>query len=76
MFSLQKVHMFQRSVEAVIQRLSEAERSGGSLSAQGVGAKTDADIYAFRNQLKASLSRCVHRHSSKADRARRLLAYC
>ena len=33
-------------------RLSEAERSVGSLSALGVSAKTDADINNFRNQLK------------------------
>ena len=49
---LQKVHMFQRSVEAVTQKLTEAERGGGFLSTLGVNAKTDADIHAFRNQLK------------------------
>lgn len=42
-----------------MQRISEAERSGGSLCAQGVGAKTDADIHDFRNQLKESFSQFV-----------------
>ena len=51
---IQKVHMLQRSVEAVTQKLTEAERDGGSLSTLNTGAKTNADIHALRNQLKVS----------------------
>ncbi len=54
--SFQKVHLFQRSVESVRQRLAEAERGGATLSAMGANAKAEADVQAFRNQLKVRYS--------------------
>jgi hypothetical protein len=44
--------MFQRSVESVKQRLSEAERAATSLSSLGATAKAETDVQIFRNQLK------------------------
>lgn len=54
---LPKVHTFQKSVEAVMQRLSEAERAQASLSNTAMSTManstaTESEILLFRNQLK------------------------
>ncbi len=57
-FHLQKVHMFNKSLEAVMLRLVEAERSQQGLakvSQQAVakgGGVTESEVQVFRNQLK------------------------
>ena len=55
-----KVHTFQKSLEAVMQRLAEAERTQTALSnttmaKMNSGATaTESEILFFRNQLKVS----------------------
>ena len=57
---LPKVHTFQKSLEAVMQRLAEAERTQTALSnttmaKMNSGATaTESEILFFRNQLKVS----------------------
>jgi regulator of replication initiation timing len=56
---LPKVHTFQKSVEAVMQRLGEAERTQSALSNTAMtamnngGTASESEILLFRNQLKA-----------------------
>ncbi|XP_059082484.1 dystrophin-like [Tigriopus californicus] len=50
--TLPKVHMFQKSVEAVMLKLTEVERSQVTLNNIGANANTESDIQVFRNQLK------------------------
>ena len=60
--TLQKVHTFQKSVEAVMLRLGDAERAQQNLSNTTMatmtngGAATESEIQLFRNQLKVSVS--------------------
>ena len=51
---LQKVHTFQKSLEAVLQRLGEAEIGQNTLTNAGSIAGTESEILFFRNQLKVS----------------------
>ena len=53
-FILQKVHTFQKSLEAVLQRLGEAEIGQNTLTNAGNIAGTENEILLFRNQLKVS----------------------
>eukprot|EP00095_Tigriopus_kingsejongensis_P011403 snap_masked-scaffold68_size422247-processed-gene-3.15 protein:Tk11403 transcript:snap_masked-scaffold68_size422247-processed-gene-3.15-mRNA-1 annotation:"isoforms a c f g h-like" len=50
--TLPKVHMFQKSVEAVMHKLTEVERSQTTLNNIGTNANSESDIQVFRNQLK------------------------
>ena len=52
--SMQKVHTFQKSLEAVLQRLGEAEIGQNTLTNAGNIAGTENEILLFRNQLKVS----------------------
>ena len=52
--SLQKVHTFQKSLEAVLQRLAEAEIGQNTVTNAGSIAGTESEILFFRNQLKVS----------------------
>ena len=62
---LPKVHTFQKSVEAVMQRLAEAERTQTALSNTTMakmnsgGTATESEILFFRNQLKVCCKRTV-----------------
>ena len=49
---LQKVHTFQKSLEAVLQRLGEVEIGQKTLENAGNIAGTENEILLFRNQLK------------------------
>ena len=55
---LPKIHTFQKSLEAVLQRLVEAERAQTALSNTSMarmnngGTATESEILLFRNQLK------------------------
>ena len=57
---LPKIHTFQKSLEAVMQRLVEAERAQTALSNTSMatmnngGTATESEILLFRNQLKVS----------------------
>ena len=51
---LQKVHTFQKSLEAVLQRLGEVEIGQKTLENAGNIAGTENEILLFRNQLKVS----------------------
>ena len=52
-FVFQKVHTFQKSLEAVMQRLVEAEREQSVLNeAETFAGVTENEILLFRNQLK------------------------
>ena len=53
-FILQKVHTFQKSLEAVLQRLAEAEIGQNTVTNAGSIAGTESEILFFRNQLKVS----------------------
>ena len=58
--SLQKVHMFQKSLEAVLDRLGDAERGQSTLNTIGANANNESDIQVFRNQLKVSTTCAVN----------------
>ena len=57
---LPKIHTFQKSLEAVMQRLVEAERAETALSNTSMarmnngGTATESEILLFRNQLKVT----------------------
>ena len=57
---LPKIHTFQKSLEAVMQRLVEAERAQTALSNTSMarmnngGTATESEILLFRNQLKVT----------------------
>ena len=57
---LPKIHTFQKSLEAVMQRMVEAERAQTALSNSSMarmnngGTATESEILLFRNQLKVS----------------------
>ena len=46
--------MFQKSLEAVLDRLGDAERGQSTLNTIGANANNESDIQVFRNQLKVS----------------------
>ena len=76
MFFFQKVHMFQKSLDAVLQRLGECEMGQNALSntASGLqpGTQTPAavenEILLFRNQLKIQSANLVSPPKSHVDR--------
>ena len=62
---LQKVHTFQKSLEAVLQRLGEVEIGQKTLENAGNIAGTENEILLFRNQLKVCkytliYNECIH----------------
>lgn len=57
--SFQKVHMFQKSVEVVKQRLTEAEASQAAfIKTHANNLNNEANAQVFRNQLKVSVHSC------------------
>ena len=65
---LPKIHTFQKSLEAVMQRLVEAERAQTALSNTSMatmnngGTATESEILLFRNQLKVETN-IAHHHA-------------
>ena len=53
---LQKVHTFQKSLEAVLQKLGEVEIGQNTLKNAGNIAGTENEILLFRNQLKVGFN--------------------
>ena len=55
-YDLQKVHTFQKSLEAVLQKLGEVEIGQNTLKNAGNIAGTENEILLFRNQLKVGFN--------------------
>ena len=53
------MHTFQKSLEAVLQRLGEVEIGQKTLENAGNIAGTENEIVLFRNQLKVSLLKLI-----------------